>query len=97
MKIKFIKSGVGVGLAYFEGNTLDCNASLGNELIELGYAVGITTAPESLPADMPGRKLLIENGFETIQEVKPLTIDQLTEIKGIGKKLAENIIKFIEQ
>ncbi len=36
--------------------------------------------------------LLIESGFDSLEKIKDATIEQLTEIKGIGKKKAEKII-----
>ena len=36
--------------------------------------------------------LLIESGFDSLEKIKDATIEQLTGIKGIGKKKAEKII-----
>lgn len=47
-------------------------------------------APGELPEDFPARDLLIESGIDTIAKV--LQGEDLTKIKGIGNKTAEDII-----
>jgi len=94
MKVKWIKQGIGIGYGYFEGDEIDVNDSLAAELTELGYVVAIHTKPTELPENFPGRKVLIDNGFTTINEIKKLSVDDLILIKGIGKKLAELIVNF---
>ena len=98
MKVKWVKSGVGIGFGYLEGTETTLSESQANELLELGYVVILNKELKTgLPEMLPGRKILIENGFTTIDEVSKLSADELTTIKGIGKKLAENIVKFLNQ
>lgn len=49
-----------------------------------------------LPADFPGRKYLAAAGYIYLEEVRELTIDDLVEIKGIGTRLAEQILKAVK-
>jgi len=37
-------------------------------------------------------EILIKSGFDTVEKISVATVEQLTGIKGIGKKTAENII-----
>jgi hypothetical protein len=97
MKIKWVKNGSGIGYGFMEGTEVDVTESFGHEIIELGYAVMVHSKPTSLPENLPGRKILIENGFVSVGEIQQLTADELTTIKGIGKKLAEAIFKFINE
>ena len=97
MKVRWVKSGVGIGFGYLEGAESDMSKAQADELLELGYVVQLTSSPGNLPELLPGRKILIENGFLTINEVSKLSADELTTIKGIGKKLAENIVNFLNQ
>lgn len=46
-----------------------------------------------LPDDFPGRKYLMAAGYVTLGQVKGLHIDNLIQVKGIGTKLAEAILK----
>jgi hypothetical protein len=96
MKIKFIKPTAGIHLAYHQDEEAVVSDAFGMEMIELGYAVMTAKESSDLPEDFPGRKVLIENGIETIEEVKKIaTVDQLTGIKGIGKKTAEQIVELV--
>lgn len=96
MKIQFVKSAVGHGYGYMTGAEVDCNKAWGKEMIELGLAIELDDSEGDLPVDFPGRRVLVENGFQSLQEVKRIaTVDQLIEIKGIGKKLAEQIVEIL--
>lgn len=97
MKVRWVKSGVGIGYGYLEGAESDMTKAQADELLELGYVVQLSTSTGNLPDDFPGRKILIENGFETIAEIKKLTADDLTSLKGIGTKLAESIINALSK
>jgi hypothetical protein len=98
MKIQIIRPTVQLNLAYSDPDVITVNKALGKELIELGYAIELEEGETELPADFPGRKILEENGFLTFAEIKRIaTVEQLMEIKGIGKKLAENIIAALPQ
>lgn len=93
MKIKFIKPAMPLGFAYAEGEQLDCLEPFGKELINSGFAIEVDNVQGALPADMPGREALIIAGFDSLDAVKECT--ELTEIKGIGKATAENIVAYI--
>ena len=41
-------------------------------------------------------KILAEAGYDTLEKVKNLTIEDLTKLEGIGKKTAEKIIKAVK-
>ena len=99
VKVEFIKNGMAVGLAYFEGDTTEFDNKFAKELIELGY-VKKWTVPKpknpviDLPDDIPGRHVLINKGIITLDEVK--AINDLTEINGIGKTIAKQIKQFVD-
>lgn len=66
------------------------------KLVDEGFAV-IQKDQSELPSDFPGYKPLLENGFKTYQELREIaTIEQLIEIKGIGEKLASQILQRLE-
>lgn len=96
MKIRFTRSPVGIGYAYASGMELQCNKPFGKEMIELGYAIELEdSANGDLPDDFPARDVLIGLGV-TLEEVKALdTMEKLEALKGIGKKSAENILKYL--
>lgn len=95
MKIEFIKSPVGFGLAYHKGETLDCPQAYGMEMIEMGFAVMIDNEPEALPSDIPGRTVLVAAGLVKLDDVK--AIPDLTQIEGIDAKLAARIVKYLSK
>ena len=91
--VKFIRNTAGIGYGYMEGQEVEFNESLADEFIELGVAIGLKKT-SGLPADFPGLRVLSENGFTTIEQIRKIgTVEQLVEIKGIGKKLAESIVE----
>lgn len=93
MRVKCIKNAAGIGLAYVAGKQYTVPEAVGKELLELGFAIPIENQSE-LPADFPGYKVLKENGFNTISELKEIgTIGELVCIKGIGEKLANQIVE----
>ncbi len=66
--------------------------------IEAGYAVEYSPAlvqNNDLPSDIPGFKKLIAAGVGSLAELKEYT--DLTEIPGIGKKIAEEIAAFLKK
>lgn len=97
MKIKFIKNTPGFGYAYMEGMELNCEKPFAKEMIELGVAVELEEPDGSdLPNDFPAREALKKAGV-MFDEVKVLTtVEMLTSIEGIGKKSAENILKYLK-
>lgn len=88
---------MGVGMAYFTGDTPDVPNEIGKELIFLKYAVPFDPVKEKkqpvidLPAGFPGRTKLINAGFPNLESLKG--INDFTDINGIGKTLASNIKK----
>lgn len=96
MKIKFVKSPAPFGYAYAVDEECDTSDHFANEMVESGFAVFVHRDETELPAELPGRKILIENGICTLAELRKIKDPAiLTEIKGIGNKLAQSIIEFI--
>lgn len=93
MKIKFIKPAMPIGFAYAEKEQIDCLEAFGKEMVTLGFAIEVDSIEGALPADIPGREALIVAGFDSLDAVKECT--ELTEIKGIGKATAENIVAYL--
>lgn len=88
--IKFIKSPVGIGFAYFVGQTAELKPETEKNLIEKGFAKVLESASDSeLPEDFPARETFIKLGITTLSQLKE--IEDLTELEGIGKKTVENI------
>lgn len=98
MKIEFVKSAAGIGFAYSPGMQLDCAKPFGKEMIELGYAIELEEGTTDMPEDLPMREVLIAAGIDSIDAIKEIaTPEKLEAIKGIGKKSAENIIKYLSK
>lgn len=96
IRVLFIRNAAGLGFAYAENQSVEIRESLADELVELGVAVYDKSKTSELPADFPGYRALIENGFKTIEQVKSIaTMEKLVEIKGIGEKLASSIIEAV--
>lgn len=96
MKIKFKKSAP--GFAYFAGDVADVNPEAAAKLVDDGFAIIVPETEgddNELPEDLPGRLILFKEGIKTLDDVKKIT-DSLTEIKGIGKKLAGDIVAYID-
>jgi ERCC4-type nuclease len=95
MKIQFTKPAIPLGYAYSDGDEVDVNKAFGKEMVNLGYAVELEEGDTDIPSNFPGRKILEANGILTMAEVKKIaTIEHLAELKGIGKKTAEEIVAF---
>lgn len=98
MKIEFVKSAAGIGFAYSQGMQLDCGKPFGKEMVELGYAVELEEGSSNLPEDLPMREVLIAAGIDSIEALKEIASpEKLEALKGIGKKSAENIIKYLDK
>lgn len=98
MLIKFLRP-VG-GMAYFDGDVADLGSAVAAPLIAHGYAIMIpdTEVDENtLPDDFPFRTKLWEEAYTSIKEVEKATVEELSGIKGIGKKGAEKILKYFEK
>lgn len=53
------------------------------------------TDPLPLPADFPGASSLLAAGFNSLTDVRKLSLDDLVAIDGIGKKTAEKIQQWV--
>lgn len=92
MWIKFIKAKA--GLAYFKNDKVDMPAKEAESLIEKGYAVPSEAKPpkSDLPESLPGRSILIGEGLITKEHVLKAK-DTLSDLPGIGRKTADQIIE----
>lgn len=98
MKIKFTKITAPIGYAYGADAVLECNAALGKEFIELGYAIELESDKSTLPEDLPAKDVLIGAGIDSLDALKEIaTPEGLIAIKGIGKKLADSIINYLAE
>lgn len=95
-KVKWLKPGIGIGFGYFAGQIATLESKQADELASDGY---VTLMPDDicLPDDLPGRKALLEGGYSDIEELRGLKQEDLIEIKGIGKGLADQILKYMEK
>lgn len=84
------------GLGYFPGDKAHLSDKLAAELIDAGYAKSVEEPdePSDLPEDLPGRSALIKSGLHTMDQVLA-SKEVLTDIKGIGAKLAKEIIEVL--
>lgn len=89
---KFIKSGIRFNLAYKVGEVGRLTESQAKELQAAGV-IEVLTHFNQLPEDLPGRSVLLNHGFTTIEEIN--SIADLTELEGIGKRLQEKIRDYI--
>lgn len=98
-KIQFTKSPTGkFNLAYFAGDVVEMPANQAEVLIEHDFAVEVTPEiypKDDLPPDVPARDKLLAAGVKSIEELK--LFDDLTEIPGVGKKLAEQIVAYLNK
>lgn len=98
MKIKFVKGPAGIGFGYAVGEMLDCGKPFGKEMVELGYAIELEESTSNLPEDLPMREVLIDAGIDSIEALNEIaTPESLTALKGIGKKSADNILKYLNK
>lgn len=91
MKVKFLKSHA--LFAYFVGDEAEMSEEQATTLINGGF---VKSVDDSLPKDIPARKLLIESGLSTKEALKDITVDALTQIKGIGPKAAQEIVEMVK-
>lgn len=94
MWIKFLKSKQGLG--YFPGDQVDVDEDFAEELIAGGFATIINeeVVESDLPEDLKGREILIKAGLHTKSQVLAAK-ETLTDIKGIGKATAEEIVSVL--
>ena len=101
IKAVFIKNGPGVGYGYFVGDTTELDPKAFNDLEELGIVrafdpkIDAPKPQNDIPTNIPGYKKLIGAGYTSLADIKATT--DLTEIKGIGKMLAKQITKYLQE
>jgi hypothetical protein len=85
--------------AYNAGNNGVVDADVAPELIRGGYIIPVPDTEEekvnSLPADLPGRTILFDAGFDTIQKIKEAG-DSLLDA-GISKSTLTKVKKYVLQ
>ena len=82
------------GYAYFKGDTGELPDEVAADLVGKGLVTLYQGEEENtLPDGMPSRKILFDNGFKTVEDVKNAR-EALEEIKGIGKKMAVTIMEY---
>lgn len=85
------------GFGYFGGETADLPDDIAADFVNVGIAVMVPETEggeeNTLPEDLPFRKLLAENGFTEVKQILSAS-DTLTDIKGIGPAAAGNIVEF---
>ncbi len=90
--VQFIKSGSPYGFGYSAGATgVILDKKQADELERLGV-LKIIEPPVTLPDDLPGRDKLIAAGFKSVEEINK--ISDLTEVPGVGKVLAKQIVQY---
>lgn len=62
---------------------------------EEAQALSSTTTP--LPENFPGRALLLGAGYGTLEAVRSASDEELLAIKGLGRKLLEQIRDALRQ
>lgn len=96
VKVRFIRSACGHGYGYIAGQELETNKAFGKELVELGLAIELEENTSNLPEDLPMRDVLIECGITDMAALEAIaTQEGLVALNGIGKKSAENILKYL--
>lgn len=94
-KIKWVKNGASIGFGYFAGDECHLEEKTAKELHAAGMVMIIEDV-STLPAEMPAREILIEAGFMNTDALASMSVEELTEIKGIGKATAKKIFDFFE-
>jgi len=99
IKVKFIKPGNEVQMAHCIGDKVEMPELLALELSERGIIEPFNPTKEpqlDLPENLPARDLILAAGITTVEEVLlEIKGKTLTEIKGIGKRTAEQIEEFL--
>lgn len=96
-KIRFTRGPAGAfKLAYFVGDVTDIEEKQAKELIRFGFAEPYESEvgdSSDLPPGIPGRKVLVDLNL-SLEDLK--SIDDLTELNGIGAPTAAKIKQFLE-
>jgi hypothetical protein len=56
-------------------------------------AGGVKSKPQALPEDFPGKSVLEDNGYKTLDQVRSLSREELVALNGIGEKRADAILE----
>lgn len=91
MLVKIIKPIPGLG--YFGNEVAELDTELAATWIERGYMILVPEVEgeiNELPAELPCRDALFDAGLKTVADIINAG-DEIREIKGIGKKTAEEI------
>lgn len=97
----YIKFRVSVqGLGYFAGDTAEVSDALASEIVARGEAIVVPPTDgdndtNTLPADMPMRQLLWDNGYDSVAQIFDAK-ETLKDISGIGDASAERIVKYCQ-
>lgn len=95
MRVKFLKSVK--GFAYFAGDVTTLPDEVANPLVESGMVTPFAgTGQNTLPAELPGRKLLFDAGLVTLEDIKS-NLAVLGELPGMTKKLEDQINTYIHE
>lgn len=86
------------GFGYFGGETANLPDEIATKFINSGAGIMVQETEggednNTLPADMPMRELLFENGYESVGQILDAE-STLTDVKGIGNASAVRIIEF---
>jgi len=95
LKIKWLKNGASIGFGYFAGDECHLEEKTAKELHAAGMVMIIEDV-STLPAEMPAREILIEAGFMNTDALKGMTVEELSEIKGINKATAKKIFEYLK-
>lgn len=99
MRVKFRKSHPNFG--YFAGDNAEIDDNTAGELLEKGYVILVPSEEidpvdeNQLPENLPGRILIFKAGINSVEELKLMKEEDFTSIKGIGPKMAEQIVEFV--
>lgn len=90
--VEFLKKGSPFGFAYMAGQTGEIPNELQAKELEALGVVKIIEQPCDLPANLPGRKKLIEAGITLMADLNK--ISDFSEL-NIGKLLAKQITDYL--
>jgi hypothetical protein len=101
VKTIFIQNAAGAGYGYFKGVVADLDSKAHDDLVKLKIAraydkaIDEPTPINDIPADIPGYKIIIASGFTSLSDLNS-SKENLTELNGIGNKLAKQIIEYLK-
>tara|TARA_R110002153_G_scaffold171604_2_gene324453 strand:- start:1022 stop:1330 length:309 start_codon:yes stop_codon:yes gene_type:complete len=96
--VKVVKGTCGLGYGYLAGSEYQLPEKLAIKFINQGIALAVsdevTVSENELPADFPALEILQENNLDTAEKIK--VFKDLTRLKGIGAKTAEQILEALK-